>query len=197
MTDTPADEPRADDSRDESPDSPGTATKVAGAAALAAAPVAAAANSLGDAPEAEAADATLLQEEAGPAQEVQEEKVTDEANPAAEDVTEDSTAQDIVDLTNQARADHGLDPLTVNASLAEESAQWAKTMSTTGMFDHAEGDFSENIHFLGTTASAEEIVKDWMESDGHRANILDPEITEIGVGVSHESNGTYSVQRFS
>jgi len=39
---------------------------------------------------------------------------------------------------------------------------------------------SENIHALPRTPGR--VVKDWMNSPGHRANILDPRVREIGVG---------------
>ncbi|KQB85022.1 CAP domain-containing protein [Corynebacterium oculi] len=174
-----------------------TAAKAAGTAALAASP--AALGVLNDAPEADAADVTILHEESGPAEEVQEEAVstspsTDE--PAGAAVAESATAQEIHDRTNQVREEHGLQPLEMDATLNEESAQWAKTMSTTGIFEHAEGDFAENIHFYGAEISAQDVVQDWLDSEGHRNNLLDPEATHMGTGVSHDENGTYSVQRF-
>lgn len=172
-------------------------TKATGAAALAATP--AALGALNDAPAATADDATILHEETGPAQEIQE-KIVSTTDPAADPAgipaAEESTARDIHDHTNRVREGHGLPPLTADAALNEESAQWAKTMSATGSFGHAEGDFAENIHFYGATMSAEEIVQDWLDSPAHRENLLDPEATRMGAGVSHDKNGTYSVQRF-
>ncbi|WPF65623.1 MULTISPECIES: CAP domain-containing protein [unclassified Corynebacterium] len=174
-----------------------TATKVAGTAALAATP--AALGALSDAPGADAADATILHEETGPAEEVQEETVSTSdpnSDPAGAATAEEITAEEINTLTNEVREEHGLPPLSLDATLNDEAAQWAKTMSTTGIFEHAEGDFSENIHFHGATISAQNVMQDWLDSEGHRANLLDPEATRMGAGVSHDENGTYSVQRF-
>lgn len=39
------------------------------------------------------------------------------------------------------------------------------------------------------TESAKDIVRAWMESEGHRANILQPEFTHLGVGVARGDNG--------
>ncbi|WP_425292171.1 CAP domain-containing protein [Corynebacterium mastitidis] len=36
----------------------------------------------------------------------------------------------------------------------------------------------------------------WMNADGQRDNILDPNATEMGIGIHYDANGTYSVQRF-
>ncbi|KQB84751.1 CAP domain-containing protein [Corynebacterium lowii] len=172
------------------------ATKIAGAAALAATPAAAAAGAIADAPDAHAEDVTILHEESAAAPEVEEATVSEPSDHAGEAVAEDITAQEIIDLSNQVRAEHGLNPLEANAELSEEADQWAKTMSTTGVFEHAEGDFAENIHFYGAQTSAQDVVQDWLNSEGHRENLLNPEATQIGAGVSHDDNGTYSVQRF-
>ena len=42
--------------------------------------------------------------------------------------------------------------------------------------------------------SAEEVVKGWMESPGHRQNILTPGFTHIGIG--YDKNGNYWTQQF-
>jgi uncharacterized protein YkwD len=52
----------------------------------------------------------------------------------------------------------------------------------------------ENLHW-GTEANATPVkaVEGWMKSPGHRANILRPEFTEVGVGVAYEApiNGSH------
>ena len=46
----------------------------------------------------------------------------------------------------------------------------------------------ENIHWgIEANATPVRIFRDWMESHGHRENILRPEFTEVGVGVAHEA----------
>jgi uncharacterized protein (TIGR03000 family) len=51
------------------------------------------------------------------------------------------------------------------------------------------GFVGENVAYGATTA--EEVVSGWMESEGHRANILNKNFTEIGVGVAKASDGTF------
>jgi uncharacterized protein YkwD len=46
----------------------------------------------------------------------------------------------------------------------------------------------ENIHWgIESEATPVRIVKDWMESPGHRENILRPAFTEVGVGVANDA----------
>ena len=46
----------------------------------------------------------------------------------------------------------------------------------------------ENIHWgVEANATPVRIFHDWMTSPGHRANILRPDFTEVGVGVAHEA----------
>ena len=42
--------------------------------------------------------------------------------------------------------------------------------------------------------SAAEVVKAWMESPGHRENIMNPSLTHIGIG--YDKNGNYWTQQF-
>ena len=104
----------------------------------------------------------------------------------------------IVKLTNEERAAKGLKSLECDEELTRESHEWAEHMSKTGEFEHAEGDFAENIAWNTRKASADAIVQNWVKSPGHRANILDSGASIIGVGWSYsEENGSYTVQRFS
>lgn len=112
------------------------------------------------------------------------------------EAAEENDAQEIVDKTNDIRAAHGLGELTPSEELSEGAEQWAQVMSSTNTVEHAEGDFGENLHWASQEVPTDEVVQDWMDSPDHRTNILDPEATEIGAGVVHDSNGMHSVQRF-
>lgn len=112
----------------------------------------------------------------------------------------------ILELTNVERAQAGLGPLTWNNRLGAAAKGHSANMAVTGIFEHVidgidAGDriravgyrassWSENIYlqFLLLSESeglflADVAVKGWMNSPGHRANILDPTFTELGVGV--------------
>lgn len=49
---------------------------------------------------------------------------------------------------------------------------------------------SENIAKLGANATADDTVRAWANSPGHRATILDPKATHVGVGVSAARDGS-------
>lgn len=114
----------------------------------------------------------------------------------------------VVALTNQYRAQAGLQPLKVDICLSNNVAQpWALTMATTGVLQHRDlaqvfplcpkfSTAGENIALnqRGTAA----VVAEWMKSPGHRANILNPKYTHIGVGIHQDAQGrTYWVQNFA
>lgn len=104
----------------------------------------------------------------------------------------------VVDLVNQERSSRGLSPLHVNASLGQVAAAHAADMRRSQSFSHAGSDGSsidvrvnragygwarvgENLA-LGQD-SAEAAVRAWMDSPGHRANILNPAFQDVGVAV--------------
>ena len=122
--------------------------------------------------------------------------------------------QEIVRLTNVERTSRGLPPLASNTRLAAAAnlhavqmaaesalignqaahshALWGVRYPTmTTRLDYAGYEFSsarENIAF-GFTSPAS-IVSAWMNSPGHRTNILASDITNIGVSVARNANGT-------
>ncbi|WPF68188.1 CAP domain-containing protein [Corynebacterium sp. 21KM1197] len=161
--------------------------KTAGISALAAAGVAAAAAPAA-AMEAEEATTEIIASEGV--------EIISTEIPETSVAAEERNAQEIVDKANEIRAAHGLQELTVSEELSEGSRQWAQTLSATGTVEHAEGDFGENLHWVSQKTSTDEVMQDWMDSEHHRVNILDPESTEIGTAVVHDENGMHSVQRF-
>ncbi|EHC13006.1 SCP-like extracellular [Fischerella thermalis BR2B] len=115
--------------------------------------------------------------------------------------------QQVVELTNQERAKNGLAPLKENAELNYAADEYAEQMSETGVLSHTAPDGSRpwdrakavgyEAQTMGENIAAgqktpEQVVADWMNSPGHRANILNPKYTEIGVGF----DDNYWVQKF-
>jgi uncharacterized protein YkwD len=57
---------------------------------------------------------------------------------------------------------------------------------------------AENLAVAEQGAALEDIMKKWMASKGHRANILEAEYTEIGVGIASDKDGkSYLTQIFA
>ena len=113
---------------------------------------------------------------------------------------------EVVDRTNAERAHRGLRPLTVDARLGAAAQAHSADMVQRGFFAHESPDgrqvwdravaagyayrkVAENI--AAGQRSAEEVVRGWMESPGHRANILDGDLAQIGVG--RADGGSYGV----
>ena len=139
--------------------------------------------------------------DASPSDNGTQEITTGKPDPAAVEKT--SFASEVVSLVNQERAAVGLAPLIEDNTLDQAAAIRAEEIITS--FSHTRPDGSscftalqqvgasyrhagENIA-IGQTTPAQ-VVADWMNSPGHRANILNPDFTKIGVGVQ-SSSGEY------
>lgn len=128
---------------------------------------------------------------------------------APERTVNSSYAEQVVALTNQARAENGLEPLAISTSLMESAQFKTDDMVATRTLSHDSpnyGGFQNilnrfNIAYRAAgeniavgQRSPEEVVNAWMNSEGHRKNILNSNYTHIGVGYS--SNGHYWTQHF-
>jgi uncharacterized protein YkwD/stress response protein SCP2 len=113
---------------------------------------------------------------------------------------------EVVDRTNAERARHGLRALTVDQRLAAAAQAHSADMVRRAFFAHESPDgrqvwdravaagyayrkVAENI--AAGQRTAEEVVRGWMGSPGHRANILDGDLTQIGIG--RADGGSYGV----
>ena len=115
-------------------------------------------------------------------------------------------ADAVISATNAARRAAGCKALVSDARLTAAAQQHAEDMESEGYFSHTADDgrtFDARIRDSGYRSpggeniargqrSAAEVVGDWMDSAGHRRNILDCTFRTIGVGIS----GTYWVQDF-
>lgn len=118
----------------------------------------------------------------------------------------------VVTLVNQQRAANGLPALTVNSALSHMARLKSQDMINNNYFSHQSPTYGspfdmmkqfgisftaagENIAYGQPTAQA--VMDAWMNSPGHRANILNSSYTQIGVGAVQNSNGTiYWTQEF-
>jgi uncharacterized YkwD family protein len=105
--------------------------------------------------------------------------------------------EQVVQLVNQERAKQGLRPLTHRADLKNVAQKKAEDMINSNYFSHTSPNYGSPFDMMKTfgisysTAgeniakgqkSPQEVMNAWMNSSGHRANILKPEYDSIGVG---------------
>ncbi|WP_017307200.1 CAP domain-containing protein [Spirulina subsalsa] len=121
--------------------------------------------------------------------------------------------QRLLDLTNTERQKQGLNNLTLVLELTQAAQNHAEDMAQNNYFSHtglngsSVGDRARavgyNWNYVGENIarghrSATSVMEGWMNSQGHRENILNPNYTEIGFGVSSDRNSeeNYWVQVF-
>ena len=123
-----------------------------------------------------------------------------------------SYEQQVVDLVNKERAAAGLSALKINTKLSSVAEKKAEDLRDKNYFSHTSPTYGSPFDMMKQfgityTAAGENIAKGqktpsavmngWMNSEGHRANIMNSNYTEIGVGYVTDSNGnTYWVQMF-
>lgn len=125
------------------------------------------------------------------------------------DSTVRSFEREVVRLVNEQRANHGLKPLTENWELSRVARYKSQDMVDNRYFSHTSPTYGspfqmirafglsfrtagENIAYGQRTPQA--VVTAWMNSSGHRANILNASYTQIGVG--YVAQGNYWTQMF-
>lgn len=123
-----------------------------------------------------------------------------------------TTECQVMDLVNVERAKQGLAALGANSKCIAEAQSHAQDMVANNYFAHdgpnettsqrfarfglSGATWGENIAAGYTTASA--VMTGWMNSSGHRANILGAGFRSMGVGLATKSDGTkYWVQCFT
>ncbi|MER5432521.1 CAP domain-containing protein [Streptomyces sp. NPDC002588] len=122
------------------------------------------------------------------------------------------TTAEVVDLTNRERAGAGLRPLGVDRALTTAAQAHCADMVARAFYSHTSPEGTQpwdRAAAAGSTRrtigeniacgqrSAAEVVEGWMNSPGHRANILKPAFTHIGVGYAGGGpSGTYWTQLF-
>lgn len=103
----------------------------------------------------------------------------------------------MLDLHNKTRAQRGLPRLCVHPDLQRAARAYSKEMIAKDRFAHGNvgerlrkvgyrwSTYGENILYdPGSRDSAKSLFKLWMNSSGHRANILEKDFREIGIGAS-------------
>ncbi|EIT86741.1 Cysteine-rich secretory protein family [Fictibacillus macauensis ZFHKF-1] len=134
---------------------------------------------------------------------------TNQGQNGTTEATNASQIQQVVDLTNAERRKNGLKELTLDRQLTQMAQAKANDMDRNNYFSHNSptkgspfnqmknsgvdyNQAAENIATGQNTPS--DAVNDWMNSEGHRKNILNPDYTHIGVG--HTTTDEMWVQEF-
>ena len=126
-----------------------------------------------------------------------------------------SIENEIFRLVNVERQRYGLSSLLYDSKVVNAARQHSKAMADWNFFDHTSlipgyetledryekagitgwNCIAENIFscsgYSGVQKIAQVMVNGWMNSEGHRENILDQNLTHTGVGVAKSSSGTY------
>ncbi|HUQ21404.1 MAG TPA: CAP domain-containing protein [Gaiellaceae bacterium] len=115
--------------------------------------------------------------------------------PAGHAATLSHRERTLLGAVNEVRAAHNLRPLRIDVTLVRAARDYSTTMIRHDVFTHGSLGprlsrygvrgplYGENLAWgKGSSASARGIVRGWMASPGHRANLLRPGWTRIGIG---------------
>lgn len=117
--------------------------------------------------------------------------------------------QEVIRLTNVERQKAGLKPLSENWELSRVARHKSMDMSQKNYFSHTSPTYGSPFDMIKAYGisyrsageniakgqrTPQQVVNAWMNSSGHRANILNSSYTHIGVGF--EKNGNYWTQMF-
>jgi len=123
------------------------------------------------------------------------------------DLVDQSTEQEIFDITNALRVRHKVKPLVWDESIAEVAFEHSRDMAENNDFSHTSKKFGDLANRLKTAKVAYQtageniaakytdgpaVVEGWLNSKGHRDSLLNKEYSHLGVGVYDE----YFTQNF-
>ncbi len=122
-----------------------------------------------------------------------------------------SIANQVLNLVNSARAKENLAPLKLNLALSNVAQAKSEDMQKNNYFEHTSPTYGspfDMIKKFGISYSsageniakgqktAEAVVNAWLNSEGHRANILNKNFTDMGLGYVNTGGTTYWTQMF-
>ncbi|WP_282700978.1 CAP domain-containing protein [Streptomyces sp. CC219B] len=123
---------------------------------------------------------------------------------------EAAAAAEVLKLVNEERAKVGCSAVAANSALTELATAFSEDMAARGFFDHTDPDGASpwdraakaGITDLGGEniargqADAAAVMDAWMNSPGHKANILNCDFKTLGVGVHYGAGGPWWTQNF-
>ncbi|MER7663447.1 CAP domain-containing protein [Streptomyces sp. NPDC096193] len=124
--------------------------------------------------------------------------------------SEAAAEAEVLNLVNEERSKVGCSPVRTDAPLAALAGAFSKDMAGRGFFDHTDPDgdspwvraAQSGVNNLGAEniargqADASAVMNSWMNSEGHRANILNCDYKSLGVGVHMADGGPWWTQDF-
>ena len=131
-------------------------------------------------------------------------------NPAQSTDTISAYEQHVINLINDIRRENNLPELSADADLCRIAHVKAQDMHDAGYFDHTSPIYGTPFEMLSAFGvsyrsageniaygyrNPQAVVEGWMSSPGHRANILNPAYTKVGVG--YIADGCYWAQLFT
>ncbi|GGF20364.1 serine protease [Halobacillus andaensis] len=148
----------------------------------------------------------------------EEENIQDDQEEASESSLEaedpSQFEEEVVELVNEERAKEDLEPLEMYDRLSDLARLKSQDMADNDYFDHTSPTYGSPFEMMDQydftywsageniaagQRSPEQVVEGWMNSPGHRENIMKEDFTHIGVGYVEESGdryGTYWTQMF-
>ncbi|GAA2322914.1 CAP domain-containing protein [Streptomyces kunmingensis] len=138
------------------------------------------------------------------------EKTEAPAASAPDPSSQGGVAAQVLTLVNQERAKAGCSPVTADSGLAALATAFSEDMAARDFFDHTDPDGAtpwDRAKKAGITnlggeniargqANAKSVMEAWMNSPGHKANILNCDYKTLGVGVHFGSGGPWWTQDF-
>lgn len=118
----------------------------------------------------------------------------------------DVAEQRVIELTNELRASAGCPALQISPVLVAAARAHSRDMATNGFFDHIGSDGSSAVQRIERAgyhprivaeniaagfATPESVMTAWSTSPGHRTNLLNCEVTEVGVGYVFDATSEY------
>lgn len=152
---------------------------------------------------------TTTQETAEQTQDESAAELPDEDQSIEYNIDHEQLIKDIFELVNQEREKNNVPTLTYNKEIQDAADLRAKEASESFSHTRPDGSSCHNViklEYYATgenllmadkeIATAENMMKTWMDSEGHRANILLKDFTEMAIGIYEKDNIVYATQIF-
>lgn len=109
-----------------------------------------------------------------------------------EDFAPELSIEELVfEKINEVRVENNREPLEWSQHLTQKAQEHSLWMADTGKFMHSTYNYCENIWWgigISVPRLPARIIKSWMGSSGHRANLLEVEISKCGIGIAYDAN---------